>query len=172
MDLRPQNVFFDPKRGAMTLIDIGTFVDLKTGDSRRPTLDIHDCLAELCKFYLAPQRPPTDSKGYREPYGMGPALGFSRDLERLIQACAEAASGPLGDLTVEMLNRVKRRDYGGVRVFRHDLQQYFALVDERNRSLPDFPDRLGIWHQAMALLREPYWRKFWFDPDTDLVPYA
>ena len=30
MDLRPQNVFFDPKRGEITVIDIGTCVDLKT----------------------------------------------------------------------------------------------------------------------------------------------
>jgi hypothetical protein len=172
MDLRPQNVFFDPKRGQITVIDIGTCVDLKAVDARRPTLDIHDCLAELCKFYLAPQSPPTDLKGYRDPYGMGPALGFTRELERMIQACADGASGPLGDLAVAMLQRVKRRDYSGVAAFRQDLRQYFVLVDERNRHLPDFPERLAIWQQGMALLREQYWRKFRFDPDADLVPYA
>ena len=51
MDLRPQNVFFDPKRGEITVIDIGTCVDLKTAAGPRPAPEIHDCLAELCKFY-------------------------------------------------------------------------------------------------------------------------
>ena len=52
MDLRPQNVFFDPKRGEIIIIDIGTCIDLRTAAGSRPTLDVHDCLAELCKFYL------------------------------------------------------------------------------------------------------------------------
>jgi hypothetical protein len=172
MDLRPQNIFFDPKRGEITVIDIGACVDLKTATGPRPAPDIHDCLAELCKFYLEPQSPPTHSKGYRDPYGMGPALGFVRELDRMIQACAGLASGPLQDLAVDMLQRLKRRDYGGVTPFRHDLQQYFALVDERNRNLQDFPDLVGVWHQGMELLREQYWRKFRFDPDVDLAPYA
>ena len=103
---------------------------------------------------------------------MGPALGFTKELDRLIQACASVASGPLRDLAVEMLQRLKRRDYGGVSPFRHDLQQYFTLVDERNRNLPDFADRLEVWRQGMELLREQYWRKFRFDPDADLAPYA
>ena len=30
MDLRPQNVFFDPKRGEIIIIDIGTCIDLRT----------------------------------------------------------------------------------------------------------------------------------------------
>jgi serine/threonine protein kinase len=172
MDLRPQNVFFDPNRGEITVIDIGTCVDLKTAAGPRPIPDIHDCLAELCKFYLEPQSPPTHPKGYRDPYGMGPALGFTKELDRLIQASAGMASGPLRDLAVEILQRLKRRDYGGVLPFRHDLQQYFTLVDERNRNLPDFAVRLEVWRQGLELLREPYWRKFRFDPDVDLAPYA
>jgi hypothetical protein len=129
-------------------------------------------LAELCKFYLEPQIPPTHSRGYRDPYGMGPALGFARELDRMIQACDGVANGSLRDLAVDMLQRLKRRDYGGVIPFRRDLQQYFALVDERNRNLQDFPDLIAVWHQGMELLREQYWRKFRFDPDADLTPYA
>jgi hypothetical protein len=172
MDLRPQNIFFDPRRGEITVIDIGTCVNLTAAPGPRPAPDIHDCLAELCKFYFAPHSPPTQSRGYRDPYGMGPALGFTRELERMIQVCGDVTSGPLATLAVEMLERLKRRDYGGMAPFRHDLQHYFALVDERNRNLADFPDRLGVWHQGMDLLREQYWRKFRFDPDADLAPYA
>ena len=172
MDLRPQNIFFDPKRGEITVIDIGTSVDLRTAPGPRPAPDMHDCLAELCKFYLEPQTPPTHPKGYRDPYGMGPALGFARELDRMIQACAGIANGPLRDLVVDMLQRLKRRDYGGITPFHRDVQKYFALVDERNRNLQDFPDLIGVWHQGMELLREQYWRKFRFDPDADLALYA
>jgi serine/threonine protein kinase len=172
MDLRPQNIFFDPKRGEITVIDIGACIDLRTTSGALPTLDVHDCLAELCKFYLEPQTPPTQLKRYRDPYGMGPAVGFAKELDRLIQACAGVASGPLQDRAVGILQRLKRRDYGEISTFRHDLQQYFALVDERNRNLQDFPDLVGVWRQGMELLREQYWRKFRFDPDADLAPYA
>ena len=172
MDLRPQNVFYDPRHGEITVIDIGTGVDLSAPPGSRPTPDVHDCLAELCKFYLEPQRPPTQPKGYRDPYGMGPALGFAKELERMILACEGMASSPLQDCAVAMLQRLKRRDYGGVAPFRHDLQQYFALLDERNRTLQDFLDLVGVWRQGMELLREQYWWKFRFDPEADLAPYA
>jgi serine/threonine protein kinase len=172
MDLRPQNIFFDPKRGEISVIDIGTSVDLRTATGPRPAPDVHDCLAELCKFYLEPRIPPTDLKGYRDPYGMGPALGFARELDRMIEACSGVADGSLRDLAVNILQRVKSRDYGGIIPFRHDLQQFLALVDERNRNLQDFSDLIGVWHQGMELLREPYWRKFRFDADADLAPYA
>jgi hypothetical protein len=90
----------------------------------------------------------------------------------MIQACTGLASGPLQDLAVEMLRRLQRRDYGAVAPFRRDLQQYFALVDERNRNLQDFSGLVEVWRQGMELLREQYWRKYCFDPDADLAPYA
>jgi hypothetical protein len=31
---------------------------------------------------------------------------------------------------------------------------------------------VGVWHQGMELLREKYWQKFRFDPDSDLVDYV
>ena len=172
MDLRPQNVFFDPKRGEIIVIDIGMSVDLRTASSTRPVPDVHDSLAELCKFYLAPQSPPTQVKGYRDPFGMGPPLGFTKELERMIQTCSALETGPLQEIAVGILQRLQRRDYGAVAPFRRDLRQYFALVDERNRTLQDFPDLVGVWRQGMELLKETYWRKFRFDPEADLSQYA
>jgi len=92
MDLRPQNVFFDPRQGTITVIDIGMCVDQRATSGRQPALDIHDCLAELCKFYLQPQSPPRQAKGYCDPFGMGPPLGFTKELERMIQAGAKPMS--------------------------------------------------------------------------------
>ena len=36
----------------------------------------------------------------------------------------------------------------------------------------EFPEMVGVWHQGMELLREKYWRKFRFDPDSDLAEYV
>jgi serine/threonine protein kinase len=171
LDLRPQNVFFDPKTDEITVIDIGTFVDQSAIREARQAPDLHDCFAELCKFYMAPNSPPSHASGYREPFGMGPALGFSRDLERMIQGCRRQTTGALQDTAVGILQKINRREYGSVDAFRQDLQPYFTLVHERNRNLQDFPDLVEAWHQGMEMLREKYWRKFLFDPDADLVYY-
>jgi hypothetical protein len=171
LDLRPQNVFFDPKAGAITVIDVGTFVDENAVGGTRQTPDLHECFAELCKFYLAPNSPPVQANGYREPFGMGPALGFSRELERMIQGCLRQTTGALQNAVVGILQKIKSREYGTVEAFRRDLQPYFTLVHERNSDLQELPDLVEAWRQGMELLQETYWRKFLFDPDADLVHY-
>jgi hypothetical protein len=56
--------------------------------------------------------------------------------------------------------------------FRQDLQQYFAVCAERNRSLPDFPSLVSVWRQGLEMLKDQYWRKFLFNPDADLAQYV
>jgi hypothetical protein len=172
LDLRPQNVYFDPRRAETTVIDLGTLVNTRDVSGGRPAPDLHDCLAELCKYYLAPHSPPAQLKGYREPFGMGPALGYAKELDRMIQACTSLAPGPLHDIVVGMLQRLKQRDYGSIASFRRDLQQYLAARDERNRGLQDFPSLVGVWRDGMEMLREKYWRKYLFNPEADLARYA
>jgi hypothetical protein len=172
LDLRPQNIYFDPKRGEVTVIDLGMLVDGHTVGGNRPAPDVHDCLAELCKYYLAPHSPPPQTRGYREPFGMGPAVGFTKDLDRLIQGCSNLATGALQDIAMNILQRIKRRDYGSIAPFRRDLQEYFAVLDERNRGLEDFPRLVGVWREGMEMLKDKYWRKFLFNPDADLAQYV
>jgi hypothetical protein len=172
LDLRPQNVYFDPKRGEATVIDLGTLVDTQSASGSQPVPDVHDCLAELCKYYLAPHSPPTQLKAYREPFGMGPMLGFTKDLDRMIQSCATLPAGPLREIAVGMLERIKRRDYGSIVPFRCDLQRYLALRDERNQSLQDFSGLVGVWRDGMEMLRDKYWRKYLFNPESDLAQYS
>jgi serine/threonine protein kinase len=170
MDLRPQNVFFDPMRGAITVIDIGDFRE--TTAERSQTVDLHDCLAELCRFYLAPHPPPDEAKGYREPFGMAPPLGFSKDLDRMMGMCRGLTTGLLQEASMAILQQVKDRQYVGIEPFRRDMQEYFALIEARNTSLQGFPDLVEVWREGMALLQHQYWRKFLFDPETDLQHYA
>jgi hypothetical protein len=172
LDLRPQNVYFDPKRRRVTVIDLGMCVDIRGQISRRTPLDVHNCLAELCKYYLAPDLPPAHIRGYREAYGMGPDLGFDKELERMIHACARLPDGPLQDVAVGILQRIKRRDYGGIALFRQDWHQYVALRDARNRSLPEYATLAQVWREGLAMLQDNYWRKFLFNPDADLTSYV
>lgn len=171
MDLRPQNVFFDPWQGTITVIDIGTIVDADTARQRQQPLDLHDCLAELCKFYLAPQIPPHQANSYREPFGMGPALGFTREVDRMLQSCQQLAAGPLQEAAIALLERLKRREYRTVEAFRQDIQRCFALIDERNQALQELPELVTAWRQGLTMLKDHYWRKFLFDPETDLLHY-
>jgi serine/threonine protein kinase len=171
-DLRPQNVFFDPQDGAITVIDIGDFADTKALGERSQTVDIHDCLAELCRFYLAPHPPPDDAKRYREPFGMEPSLGFRRDIDRIIGMYQGLTAGTLQEAGMTILQQIRNRQYGAVEPFRRDVQEYFRLIESRNTSLQEFPDLVEIWRQGMALLQHKYWQKFLFDPVADLMHYA
>jgi hypothetical protein len=170
MDLRPQNVFFDPMGGAITVIDIGDFRDITM--DRSPTLDLHDGLAELCRFYLAPHPPPADVKGYREPFGMAPPRGYTQDLDRMIAMCRGLTTGALQEAGVGLLQQIKDRRYAGVEPFRRDVQEYFTLIEARNVSLREFPELVEVWREGMTLLQHQYWRKFLFDPVADLRHYA
>jgi len=172
LDLRPQNVFFNPREGRITVIDIGDFLPPgeTRGTNRRP--DLHDVLVELCKFYLTPHRPPTHVHGYREPFGMGPDLGFTRELERMLQGFLGNTTGPLQEAAVTILQKVRGRGYETVGEFRADLQPYLALLGERNRMLPDFPSLVDVWREGMEMLKDKYWQKFLFDPDADLIHYV
>jgi hypothetical protein len=103
---------------------------------------------------------------------MGPVLEFTTELDRMIQLWTNLADGHLQDVTVGMLQRIKKRDYGSIAPFRRDLQEYAAALDERNKSLQDFSSLMVIWHEGMAMLRDKYWRKYLFNPETDLAQYA
>ena len=90
----------------------------------------------------------------------------------MVRDCSRLPAGPLHDVAVAILQRIKRRDYGTIAPFRQDLQEYCAARDARNRALQDFPSLVEVWRAGMEMLRDKYWRKFLFDPDTDLVSYA
>jgi len=170
MDLRPQNVFFDPTCGAITVIDIGDFRDAKT--ERSPSLDLHDCLAELCRFYLAPHCPPDNARAYREPFGMEPPQGFGRDLDRMIARYRGLTTGALQEVGVALLQQLKGRQYESVESFRQHVLEYFSLIEARNAGLHEFPGLVEVWREGMALFQHKYWRKFLFDPVADLSYYT
>ena len=178
LDLRPQNIFYQPGAGRTTVIDCGGLVPLKPskreehpGNRRQTTpADIHDFFLEVLKFYTTPQRPPEQAAGYRDPYGLRPVIRFEEELADL-EAAFESQDDACRAAALEMIKKVRGRSYSGLEDFRQDLDFYFDSVRQRNSELPDYPLARQAWEEACEWLKADYWRKFLFDPDVELAEF-
>ena len=176
LDMRPENIYFEPKEGKITVIDIGTVPTrgpaaqrkIGTGNQR---LDIHDFLVEVFTFYATSDSPPADVKGYGAPIGMMAVPHFDRQVESLVRGFSKVTHGRLREAAVTTLEKIGDRSYGSFDDFRADFNEYLALLVERNRELPDLPHLVGVWGEAMNMLSDNYWAKFLFDPPGDLAQY-
>ncbi len=176
LDMRPENVFYDPAEGRITVIDIGSIptqgpAAQGTATIGREPRDIHDFFAEAFKFFSIPETPPLDVVGYRDPPDTRAIPYFARQLEWLIRRFSEVADPELKDAALDILQRIERRGYGSFGDFRRDYLRYLTLVDERNNALPDLPDMTRVWRQALDLLSDEYWSSFLFDPGSDLAHF-
>ena len=176
LDMRPQNLYFEPRAGTIQVIDIGTIPTQgrasqgKVSFGNQPR-DIHDFYAEMFKYYATPNGPPSDASGYKEPLGMRNMPIFDQQLESLVQSFSTARDGKMREAAVALLEKIRLRVYSSFGDFRQDFVGYLELVEERNRELPDLDSLVDVWGQAMEMLSEGYWRKFLFDPERELVRY-
>ena len=176
LDMRPQNVYFDPGEGSIKVIDIGTIPTQGAVAQGKVTVgnqprDIHDFFVEMFKYYATPDTPPTDSSGYKEPGGMRNVPDFHLQLQSLVQAHHGSAHAGLREVAVTILEKVGKRGYASFQDFRQEFSQYLVLSQERNQNLPDLEDLVRGWDQALGMLSDSYWRNFLFDPDYDLDQY-
>ncbi len=171
LDLRPQNVFFDTKSAAAIVIDVGNVTVARAATRRQPALDLHDFYLEMFKWYATPLDPPDEANGYFEPRGMGSVQMFNHNLDRMIEEFSSITPEPLRSAAVTMLRKIKGRGYEGFREFRTEFEGYLSLVSERCRELAQSAKLIEAWRAAKDELRAPYWRKFLFDPETDLAGY-
>ncbi len=177
LDLGPQNIFFQPANGSITIIDAGA---LLTGDSDprprgRGPQDIHDFYLETLKFYTTLQEPPAEVAGYRDPYGLRPVVNFEQELDEMarnLPGGAGSDSTAAREAGLSLIDRVRRRDYTDFSDFRNDLTDYLEAIRERNRNLPGPDQARRAWNGALNLLREEHWRKYVFAPETDLTGLA
>ena len=176
LDMRPQNVYFDPAEGKITVIDIGTIPTQGPAAQGRASMgnrpvDIHDFFVELFKFYATPDSPPSGVRGYGEAAGMRSVPDFDQQLDMMVHSYLGVQDTGLKEAALGILQKVQGRGYASFDDFRRDFDHYLAALDERNKRLPDLDDLVGVWGEAMGMMSADYWRKFLFDPDTDLAHY-
>lgn len=172
LDLNPQNVFYQPATGAISVIDSGDLLPPDgPGDLRnRRQRDIHDFYLEILKFYTTPLPPPQDAGGYRDPYGMRPVVSLEEELDQLAIAFVEAPDH-VRNAALYTISKVRDRAYTDFNDFRQDLTAYLEEVRIRNRTRPELAIAQRAWADALQLLKEDHWRRYLFDPDTDLATF-
>jgi len=193
LDLRPQNIFYQPTASQITVIDCGDLVHLdgqkRQGSSsgisaelspeqsfgrplEKPPQDLNDFCLEMVKFYTTPQEPPLEATGYREPYGLRPVIRFADELAELEESFRAGCSGLCQETALTIIARVKDRAYDDLEVFRRDLDAYLEAVDQRNKDLPSGAQARQAWFEALDWLRADYWTRFLFDPAAELAAFG
>ncbi len=177
LDLRPQNIFFQPASGKITVIDCGNLVTKEEEEQGRPVgprraaQDIHNFCLEMLKFYTTAQEPPTDADGYREPRGLRPVVRFEQELDEMARGFSQLPAVSR-DTVLSVLEKVRCRSYSDLGGFREDLLACLEAIDDRNRALPDIEHARRKWREALGWCREEYWQRFLFDADAELAPYG
>lgn len=175
-DLGPQNVFFQPGCGKITVIDCGALVDQNSEpDPRgRPTKDLHDFYLEILKFYTTSSLPPNEADGYRDGHGLRPVVNFQEELDEMVrsyESAGEQVNGACRDSALCLIANLRQKAYSGLDGFRQDLMDHLDAVKERNSNLPEIEQARSAWSEALGWFQEDYWRRFLFDPDSDLAGF-
>ena len=171
LDLRPQNIFYQPGSGRMVVIDTGALARLDGEAPRgRPPYDINDACLEILKFYTTPVEPPADASGYKEPRGIRPIVNIGEELDEMARDLADCAP-PVVETGSVMLDKIRERAYTEYSQFRSDLTAYLDQINKRNAALANATETNETWREAALWLKEDYWRGFLFDPDTELAGY-
>ena len=171
LDLRPQNVFYQPLSGRISVIDCGALTDYNSAAdvTRKPSPDIHDFYLEMLKFYTTPHSPPLQARGYRDPYGLRPVVHFERELDDMARQFKAVPDAAVQDAAQTVISQVRHRAYTDFGDFRRDLLAYLDTVRAYHQSLPDFAEAQRAWSEALAWLRDIHWQQYLFRPETDLA---
>ena len=162
-DLGPQNVFFSPASGTSRVIDLGTLREPSEATPRRPAFDLNDILFDVFRLYTTPEKP------LREPEQFVRTREFrlSGKLERKAQALSKeytAADTGRTESALKILSAIGRREYDSPARFKVDFRDYLAAAESIERD----GDAEEAWRAALLELRAPYWKKYFFDADSEL----
>ena len=171
LDLRPQNVFFDPRSGGIEIVDLGGVVTPRQATRSEPRLDFHDVLVEMMRWYLPALDAPPTADGYRLPHIMDATPSFAGAVEGMLEACSKLAVGGARDATLRILEVTRRRGYEAFGSFRRDFDRLLGLMAEHYAELAGSKPIVDAWTEALAELRQPAWGKFLFAAEADLVSY-
>ena len=175
LDLGPQNIFFQPGSGRISIIDPGA---LLTGDNDRTPVgrapqDIHDFYLEMLKFYTSFQPPPTDATGYRDPYNQRPVVNFGQELDEMSRSLAldSRVSAEAKEVGTSLFGKVRDRQVQSFIEFKTDISGYLEALRQNNLAASNVPDARKAWLEALQLLREDHWKKYLFDAETELAQW-
>jgi len=171
LDLRPQNIFYQPGSGRMIVIDTGALARLDDEAPRgREPFDINDACLEIIKFYTTPEDPPVNAAGYRDPRGIRPIVDIGQELDEMARNLSQYPTPVIESGSVILAN-IRERGYTEYGRFRSDLTNYLDQIDARNASLPDADKLKQSWQEAALWLKEDYWRGFLFDHGSEMADY-
>ena len=171
LDMRPQNIYYNPADGKISVIDVGTVPTLGTASQGRASSvgqaqDIHNFFAEVFRFYVCPGPAPHDPAGYGEPYGMRAPPDFGQHVDGMIDSFLKAEDRDLGQAGVETLQKVRSRSYSSVEEFGMDLQHCLEAASNRDKLHEEGSPALDAWRSARKMLEAPYWKRFLFGEPT------
>ena len=166
LDLRPQNIYFDPQHSSISVIDIGGVTEEIPPVRGNLPLDLHDFYLELFKWYIPIHAPPADINGYLQPQGMDTVPMFRQNLDSMIREHSQAPEEPWRCAALDILRKVSTRAYTGIADFRKEFEPFLLMLEARYAALSTEHAYSQAWQGAKALLAEPYWRKYQFDPDS------
>ncbi len=174
LDLRPQNIFYQPNNGYISVIDCAALIERDgkpdTGRQRRP--DIHDFYLEMLKFYTTPQSPPMQTRGYRDPYGMRPVTNFERELDEMAREFKDVPDQAVQDAAQTLVGQLHQRAYTAFDDFRQDLFRYLHTSSAYHESLPNLAEAQHVWSETLDWLRDDYWQRYLFQSETDLAGFT
>ena len=172
LDLRPQNVFLDPRSGSIEIVDLGGVVTPRQATRSEPELDLHDVILEIMTWYLPVLEAPATADGYRLPHHMDATPSFAGAVEEMLEACSKLAVGGARDATLRILEITRQRGYEAFASFRRDFDRLLDLMADHYVELAGSKPIVDAWTEALAQLRQPAWGKFLFTAQEDLEPYG
>ena len=167
LDLNPQNVFYDPIKKVVTVIDSGDLIVLTEPQNTRQPRDIRYFYLEMLKYYTSDTRPPNDVAGYRDPHGMRPILSIEEELASISQYISDSTSPAAGKCS-QLVERIRTVEYLDIDDFKVDLTAFLDDVRIQNREDNNIASNITIWHESASLLADPHWAKYDFDADAML----
>lgn len=165
LDMRPQNIYFEPSDARITVIDIGGIAQERPADSRNAPLDLHDFYLELVKWYLPQSDPPTAAAEYAAPDETESAPMFKQNIDALIRRRMQAPPAE-SQAALDILRRISARAYPDIDAFKRDFEAYLSILDRKYARLSQCQPVAQAWISAKRMLTDAYWRKFRFDPQS------
>ena len=173
LDLSPQNIYYRPSTGKITIIDLGDqiMVGDERVDNRGRKRDIYDFYLEVLKFYTISADPPGTIDGYKDPYGLRPIIGLEQELDDIAR---NIGSPQLSDsrAKLDIINKIRGFEYNDFADFKQDLTEYLQEVRIRYRDHHELSSYKGAWLESLQLLKADHWKKYDFDAEMELSRYA